>query len=177
MIESEPTFCDHVPIEKRIADFKEIILPDIELSTGGVVSMNQLLNARLTLDVGCGFGAYAQALSELKAKGKFIGVDPTQYTGKNGYDKYEALLHSDIRNEDILQQLRRYEFDIVISIGAPPDVVKFLAHNRNKFRVTPEGLVIVITDNPIKAEECPGFNLFKGTTPIDENILVAVGKT
>ena len=177
MIESEPTFCDHVPIEKRVEDLKKFVLPDIESATNGDVSMQGLLGARLTLDVGCGSGAYAKALSELGAKGKFIGVDPNQYTGNNGYDKYSELLYSDIRNEEILERLRHHEFDIVISIGAPPNIVEFLCHNRNKFRVTPEGLFVVITDNFIEAKKYPDSNIFKGTVSIDKNILIVRKET
>ena len=172
MFESEPIQCDHVPIEKRVEVLKGYILPDIESSTNGAVSIARLLSASKTLDIGCGSGAYVRALTELGASGKFIGVDFTKYYTENAYEQYDQLVIGDIRQEEVLKQLYEHEFDTIISIGVPPKIVKFIYDNRHRLKMTTEGLLVVVTDSPIQEKDYPDFQVFPGRMGIDKNILI-----
>ncbi len=172
MKEYEPTQCDHMPIERRAEHLREFILPDIELSTDGIMTVQRLISAKKTLDIGCGSGAYVKALSGLGATGTFIGVDLHRYTGDNAYNNYDDLIIGDIRQEELLQQLGVHEFDTIISMGTPLQVVKFLRDHKQKLHMSTDGLLLIVTDDHTKAEDYPDFDVFHGTTQIDESILV-----
>ena len=162
MAEYRAICCDTEDVVVRAEKLRRAVLPDVELATNGLASVERLLEAQKTLDVGCGRGAYAKAIIVLGYSGKLVGIDLFTYSGGTAYDEYEKLVFSGIESEEAGELLDQHEFDLVISIGSPPEVLKFIRSNREKIRLTVGGLLIIVTDNSVRAEDYSDFKIFKG---------------
>jgi SAM-dependent methyltransferase len=169
----EPQFCDVVGLDRREEDLRTCVLPDVEKATGGRVSLETLVQAKCTLDIGCGRGAYARALRNLGAQGVFIGAeDVSDYSGDNAWDEYKEIVYGDIRTKPILEKLAKYNFDCVVGIGLPPPVWEWVARNRVEFKVAEGGVLMIVTDSDVASAEYEGLSVFHGEAWIDESILV-----
>ena len=160
--------------KRRVSSLKKHILPDVANVTNGRVSLQTLINAESSLDIGMGTGAYAQAMRELSSNGRFVGVDLRKYPGQNGYTQYEDLIIGDIRNPEILTSVNQYSFNCVLGISPDLKVLEFVANNRVKFNMLPGGLIVFITEHDIAHDLYRDFDVFRGTIPlIDKSILVS----
>lgn len=149
-----------------------LYLPDMERATGGIVSVEALVNMQRTLDIGCGMGAYVNAMRQRGSQGKFVGVDVTRYTRSNSYNEYEHLIFEDIRLPKTLEEVNRQIYDCVISIGLPPQAFDFVARSYKQFRLFSNSLVVLVTDHHISDNQYADFSVYHGTMVVDESILV-----
>jgi len=165
---------DSTPVEHRADDLEMVILPDVAKATGGIVSIQRLLSAQCTVDIGCGSGAYAVARQRLGGSNLIIGVDSHSQPSESGPAKklYGQIIPEDIRDLQVLKKIYDMHPDCVVGIGLPADINKHLMVFHEALGVQKGGFILLITDMAVEASERSGFRVFHGETPIDENICV-----
>jgi len=165
--------CDVEPVVRRAENLKNIIFPDIEEKTVGLVSIDLLTHIETCVDIGCGRGAVGRVLRELGNENKIIGVDINYpYEDNNAYRDYTNSFQGDIQDQKIIEKIQEIKPDLLIGVGLPLHVNRFIADHIDDYGIKSGGKLVLATEYNLEEYRSQGMKVFCGDAFIDRRILV-----
>jgi len=159
-------FGDRIPLAERIKALS-FIFKDI-LSPKGFLPFKAIKGD--VLDLGCGQGAVGEILKSKNSQINLIGVDIRDYPDRNP-ETYPQFLKT--RALDFLKQAQEsnQRFDLIISVGMPPEEVEKIIKNIDPEEILkPGGHMVLIVDSPLEISNQGKFQIKESEWPIAKNI-------